>query len=142
MRLFADADLDARKFVRAAEIDDIFDTVLTAVGAFAADAELADVEVDVVAQDDDLLGRELVEAHRLSDRLTAEVHKGRRLHQEASVPRDGRFADGRLELDAVDPDAEVIGKIVQRDKARVMAGVLIPAPRIAQPDDQVFNVAV
>ena len=92
MRLFADADLDARKRVRSAEIDDVLDAVLTAVGAFSADADVADVEVDIVAEDDHLLGRELVEPHRLGDRLTAEVHEGGRLHQEASVTGEGRFA--------------------------------------------------
>ena len=48
MRLFAYADLDARKLVGAAEIDDVLQSLLTSVRAFAAYTDSAYVQRDVI----------------------------------------------------------------------------------------------
>ena len=142
MRLFADADLDARELVGAAEIDNVLQPLLTAVRAFAADADHADVEGDVIRQYNNLLGRNFVEIHRLGDRLTAEVHVGGRLHQQTALAADPRLADGGLEFDLVDLHTQLLGDIVDGDEARVMAGALILLAGVAESDDDVLDAVV
>ena len=50
-------------------------------------------EVELVVEDGDVGQAELVEAHRLADRLAAVVHIGRRLEQQDALEPDRARAD-------------------------------------------------
>ena len=142
MRLFADADLDARERIGAAEVDDVLQSLLSAVRALAADADHTDVEGDIIRQYNNLLGWDFVEIHRLGYRLPAEVHVGGRLHQQTALAADPCFAYSGLEFDLVDLHAQLLGNVVDRDEARVMAGAFILLARVAESDNDVFDTVV
>ena len=89
-----------------------------------------------------MLGRDLVEIHRLGDCLTAEIHEGGRLHQQASLAADRRFADGGFEFDLIDLRAELFGDIVDGDEARVVTGALVLLAGIAETDNDELDAVV
>ena len=55
---------------------------MAAGGAGGADAKAAQVQVDVVGDDEDALQRDLIKAHGVGDSVAGEVHEGLGLHQK------------------------------------------------------------
>ena len=91
MRLFAYADAQTGEIIESHQCDDAAKSLLTAVRSLAADADRADVEGDIIGQNHDVLGRELVKIHRLCDRLTAEEgHPSRDWSDTFSLDEDSR----------------------------------------------------
>ena len=80
----------------------------------------------------DVMNKAIAEGGGGGDRLARRIHKGGGLHQEDAYPTERRLTDKGVVTDAVDPHAEALGEIVQRQKARVVAGVLIVLTGIAE----------
>ena len=136
MRLFADADLDAREILAAEMVDDVFQPVLAACRALRAHAQCTHVERNIVRQHNDPFGRDLVKRRCSVHRLAGQVHEGLRLEEEHALAAQHPLAHERLELHPVDllPGARTVA--FQRAEARIVPGVIVLAAGIAQPDDQ------
>ena len=79
MRLFPDADANPREGIRAGEIDDILDAVVSAVRPLFPDAQPAHIEMDVIVDDQRFFRRDLIKLHRLGHSRAAEIHQRIRL---------------------------------------------------------------
>src|SRR5699024_3927409 len=94
-------DLDTRELVRGQLIDDVLDAVLATSRALCAYAQTADIQRNIVKQNDNALGRDLVEICGIAYSFTGQIHKGLRLHEQDTLSAECTLADQRLELHAV-----------------------------------------
>ncbi|MNE63427.1 hypothetical protein D3C80_1587770 [compost metagenome] len=119
--------------------DQAADAVLTRGAAAGLHAEAAGGQVDLVVEDDDLAGFDLVEARRLADRAAALVHIGLRLHQQdldrAVGAIDLALADDGLELGPLGTEAPAARDLVHGHEADVVAVLFVFGARIAQTGD-------
>src|SRR5436190_17351165 len=90
--------------------------------------------------DDNVLRRDLVEAHRRQHRLAGIVHEGLRPQQQAPLAGDHPF--GELALEAVAKRREAIAPRdrLGRHEADIVAIAGIARARIAEPDDQAHRL--
>jgi len=72
----ADAEAEAREVAVAEGFDDVVEAVVGASAAFGAHPQPAGGQVDVVADDEDVLRRHVLMVHPVADGLAAEVHVG------------------------------------------------------------------
>ncbi|MNX84031.1 hypothetical protein D3C86_1158110 [compost metagenome] len=125
--------------VGAQVADQAADAVLARCAAAGLHAEAARGQVDLVVEDDDLAGFDLVEARRLADRAAALVHIGLRFHQQdldrAVGAVDLAFADDGLELGPLGTEAPAARDLVHGHEADVVAVLLVFGARIAEPCD-------
>ena len=122
-------------------IDNAFDAVVAAVAALAANPEPTAWEGYIVKDDEDALGRYLIEGGCLPDRFAAVIHKGLRLHQQALDPAEREGGGHSLELYLVYLNAVFVGKQVGKEEARVVAGQFILLAGVAKPHDDEFGRA-
>ena len=131
----ADADADAQELGRAERLPDRAKPVVTREPAAEAHLDAAGVEVDVVVDDGDLLGRELEEARGGAERAAGEVHVRLRLQQRElqAVDADlGELAgELRLERAVVAPR-----QLVDDQPADVVPVARVLAARVAEADDE------
>ena len=109
---------------------------MPACRAGGPDAELAGGLGDVVAQDDDMVGRDLEETCQRGDGVARKVHVGQRLEQDDLVALHFALAPQALKFALVDRDAPLGGEGVQRGKARVVAGAVVFGFRIAEAGNE------
>ena len=91
----ADAETDAGVRLRAQQLGDVFQPVMTAGAAFRPHPQRPERECDVVHHDQQILRRDLLGFHPVTDGFAREVHVGRRFeqHERASlVAQFGRRA--------------------------------------------------
>ena len=89
MGLFANAYFDAGKSICAEMLDDRAHTLLSSVRSLAAYAHNPDVKRDVVVDDKDVFGGDLIKIRRFAQSLTRIVHKGLGQHEKASFSAKG-----------------------------------------------------
>ena len=142
MGLCTDADADAGKAVAAQPGDDALQAVVAACRAGRPDAQLAGVLGDVVAQDDDMVGRDLEKARQRRDGIAGKVHVGQGLEQHHLMAVHFTLAPQALEFGLAHADAPFAGQVVQRGKARVVACAVVFGLGVAQAGDQPDIVCV
>ena len=129
-------DADAGKVLAAQPGDDALQAVVAACRAGGPDAQLAGGLGDVVAQDDDVVGRDLEEAGQRGDGVARKVHVGQGLEQHDLVAVHLALAPQALEFGFADRDAPFARQMVQRGKTGIVAGAVVLGLRVAQTGDQ------
>ena len=109
---------------------------MAACRAGGPDAQLAGGLSDVVAQDDDVVGRNLEEAGQRGDGVARKVHVGQGLEQHDLVAVHLALAPQALEFGFADRDAPLARQMVQRGKTGIVAGAVVLGLRVAQTGDQ------
>ena len=82
VRLSADADPDPGKLVVSQVLNDILQPVVTAGRAALAYAQLAQLHGNIVADNNDVIQRYLIEIHCGAHSVAGQVHVGLGLHQQ------------------------------------------------------------
>ena len=72
-----------------------------------------------------MIGGDLIELHRLMDGFAGEVHIGLGLHHQALLAPEADDVIGRFELHFVQFHVQLLRQQVHREKAHVVAGMLI-----------------
>ena len=134
--LCAHADADAGEVLAAETGDNALEAVVAARRAGGPDAQLAGVLGDVVAQDDDVVGRDLEEARQRADGVAREVHISQGLQEHDLVAVCLALPPQALKLGLGDGDAPLAGQIVQRGKACVVTGAVVFRLRIAEAGNE------
>ena len=132
----AHAEADARELV-AHVLDDVPKPVLAAVTAVLAAADAAHVQVDIVAEDEQMVGLHLVPGHQGLHGFAREVHVRLRLGKQAFLPRDVHLHGERLVF--AFPVLVRVGQLFDSHEARVVVGVGILSTRISETDDDVHR---
>ena len=131
----ARADAYAGKVLGAEVVYYAAYTLLTAVAALCADAQLADREGDIVVNDDDVFGRYLIELSRLRDRLARVVHKGLRTQKKHPVLAYTGIGAQRFKLCTVELDAFLLFDAVESKKSEIVMIPVIFVARVAETGD-------
>jgi len=84
---------------------------------------------------DEILGRFLIEIDDLPDGLPAEVHEGLRLDEQHAPAPDPPVADQGLEFFLLHGDAGVIGEGIEHEEAHVVACHAVWVARVSQAGD-------
>jgi Mg2+-importing ATPase len=132
--------LEVDRIVVGAELaDQAAHAVLARRPAAGLHAEAAGSQVDLVMEDDDRAGLDLVEARRLCHGPAALVHEGLGLHQQ-DLDRPGgggdlALADRRLEFGSLGPERPAPRDLVGGHEADIVAVALVSGARIAQAGD-------
>ncbi len=131
----ADAELEAGKCVGAEVLEDGFDAVVAAGGAFFPEPQAAEWQRDIVVDDEHVGGGPFVEREDLLDGAAAEVHKRLRLEQDGAGAR--QLGEVTLPFrDGLERDAFCGGKAVEQHETDVVTGVFILPARVAKADDE------
>ena len=83
-----------------------------------------------------MIGGDLIELHRLMDSLTGKVHISLRLHHQALLAPEADDVIGRFELHFVQFHVQLFRQQIHREKAHVVAGMLILLAGVAQAHDK------
>ena len=134
--LCAHADADAGEVLAAEAGDDALEAVVAARRAGGPDAQLAGVLGDVVAQDDDVVRRDLEEARQRADGVAREIHISQGLQEHDLVAVYLALPPQALKLGLGDGDAPLAGQIVQRGKACVVTGAVVFRLRISEAGNE------
>ena len=89
-----------------------------------------------------MLRRHLIKLCRRRHGLAGVVHIRLRLHEQDLLSAKLRLRGERVKAQPVDAHAAVLFHDVRREKARVVPGVLILQPRVAEKHDQPLHAAV
>lgn len=135
-RALAHTKTDARELV-AHVLDDVAEAVLPAVAAVLAATDAAYVQINVVAEDEQVVGLHLVPRHQGLHGLAREVHVSLRFCKQAFLARDVHLHGERLVF--AFPVLVRVGEFFDRHEARVVVGVGILRTRISETDDDVHN---
>ena len=132
----ADADAKPRKLLRSQPRDNVLQTLLPARRPPRPQSQLAHRQVQVVAENQQVLVLQLVEAHRLLNAGSTEIHERYRAQQQsllaAQLGFDHLAAKSRLgRRNAVPP-----GQLRQHQVTDVVPGSFVTAARIAKPNHQ------
>src|SRR5690606_21663013 len=104
--------------------------------AVGLDAQLARNEIEFVIDDDEIGGRQLVEAHGLADGLAGKVHEGLRLDQQHLLAVN--HAIGNLGLKLLLPVGKAMAAeyFIRRHETDIMPVMHIFGARIAKTCDE------
>ena len=102
-------------------------SVMTGKAATPANLHLEGREIELVMEDGQRIGLELVEPQRLTDRAAAFVHEGGGLQQQDLLPADPPFPDPALELLLHGAEIMRFGNDVARHEADI-----VPVERVAR----------
>ena len=134
--LFAHPDADAGERVGPQPGNDALEAVVAPCRPGRPDAQLAGGLGDVVAQDDDVIGRDLEKGGQGGDGVPRKVHIGKGLEQADLAAVHFALAPQALELAFGDRNAPLAGQVVQSGKAGVVAGALVFGLGVAEAGDQ------
>ena len=93
LRLFAHADAQPREILPAQKADDRAHAVVRARAALFAHAQLAQRQVNVVVDQEQVIHLRLIPRNQLRHALAGEVHKRLRLDEHQLFPADEALAD-------------------------------------------------
>ena len=130
------ADFDAGEILGAQVGDDVLDAVMTTGGAGGPHPQLAHGEGHVIVDHQHMVGGNFVELRSLTDGFAGEVHIGLGLHHQALLAPEADDVIGRLELHFVQFHVQLFRQQIHREKAHIVAGVLIFLAGIAQAHDE------
>ena len=123
-------------FLGAYEFVYVLQAVMSAVAALSADAQLAARQRNIVKNDENVFGRNLVECGSLPYGFAAVVHHCLGLEQQTALFAEDDFTQDALEFDLIDFDIFAFRQQIQTQKACVVARERIFCPRISQTDNQ------
>ena len=135
-RALSHTKTDARELV-AHVFNDVPKSVLPAVAAVLAATDAAYVQINVVAEDEQMVGLHLVPRHQCLYSLAREVHVSLRFCKQAFLPRDVHLHGERLVF--AFPVLVRVGKLFDSHEARVVVGVGILRTRISETDDDIHR---
>ena len=130
------ADFDAGEILGTQVGDDVLDAVVTAGGAGGPHPQLAHGEGHVIVDHQHMVGGNFVELRSLMDGFAGEVHIGLGLHHQALLAPEADDVIGRFELHFVQFHVQLFRQQIHREKAHIVAGVLIFLAGIAQAHDE------
>lgn len=131
----------ARK-VTTERIDDGLEPVVRARATVHAEPVRAERQVDVVAENQNLLGGiELEEVYELTHAFAGAVHERRRLHEEHGLSIQFSFGHvtQKLLFVLVLPCFRFFGQKIERHPTCVVTRELVLFARVAQTDDEEFR---
>ena len=132
----ADPDAEPGVVVGPEVGGDVAEAFLAPVATALADPELAQREVQVVAEDQEVGRLELVEAEGRGHAPAAEVHEGLGLQEQDAPVVDLDLGELPLELPRELRPRAARGEPVDGLEADVVAGPVVLAARVAEPHDQ------
>lgn len=134
----ADAEADAIEILRAERVDDILDAVVAGGPGGECRLVCAGCDVEVVVQDDQILGGELVEIQESADRAAGAIHECRWLDEEIFLFANG--SDGNLGMKPGFPmeafEIEMLAEEIESKKTGVVPGHFVLLAGIAEADDE------
>ena len=133
-RALSHAKTDARELV-AHVFNDVPKSILPAVAAILAATDAAYVQINVVAEDKQVVGLHLVPRHQGLYCLAREVHVSLRFCKQAFLACDVHLHGERLVF--AFPVLVRVGEFFDSHEARVVVGVGILRTRISETDDDV-----
>ena len=117
-------------------------TYLTSDDGSVQITERAQGEVEVVMDDQKIADGQLVETQQWRDSFSGLVHEGHRFYENELAFGIPTFADHGFKFQAFHLDAAGIGKLVNREEAKIVAGVAVCRSRVAQPNDHYWEILV
>lgn len=133
-RTLAHAKADARELV-AYVLNNVTEPVLAAVTAVLAATDTAYIQINVVAEYEQVVRFHLVPCHQGLHGLAREVHVRLRLSEQAFLARDIHLHSERLVL--AFPVLVRVGQLFDSHKARIVVSVRVLSTRISETD---YNV--
>src|SRR5256885_5318616 len=124
----ADADLHAADRIGAERLDDGLHAVVTAGAALEPRADLAQLHVDVVVDEDEILGPRVERAAHASHGGPADIHERLGLDEIERVAAPRAACDQRAAL-GVPRLLELVRELIDDALADVVAAGAAPAPR-------------
>src|SRR6185312_4079811 len=137
----ADADAHA-PVIRTDRIVDRAQAIVPAIAAAALHPELALDEIDIVMDDRDRAGLDLVKPRRRADAVAARIHEGLGLQRHDARLADHAFGERALEFAAKRREPIALGNRVERHEAEIVAIHRVAGSRIAEPDEKAHGEAV
>src|SRR5208282_188418 len=134
--LVADADPQPGKLVGSQVSCDVPQALLSSVGPAGPDPDLSHGQAQVIANGQDLVRLELVEADCLADATAAQVHEGFGLQQQDTAKVDFCLGHLTVELASETGAPSSAGQPVDELEPHVVASSLVLRTGIAQTDHQ------
>ena len=132
------AETKARELVGAKVSGDGFEAVITAAAAVFAVAKGAELKVKIIANHEDVLGSDFIEASEGLDGLTGFVVEGLRFDENgASLFQPDGAEFGLLPVKLMD-----FGVKIQRQEAEVVAGEVVLVAWVAEADDETHGYII
>ena len=116
---------------------DVPQAVVPAVGAAGADAQLAQRQVEVVADHQEVRGFHLMKVEGLADAAATQIHKGFRLDQQEGLAAVVQL--GHLGLEPTAEPRGVLGQQVDDVEADVVPGARVLRAGVAEADDDLHG---
>lgn len=133
-RTLAHAEADTRELV-AHVLDDVAEPVLATVTAVLAATNTAYIQINVVAEDQQVIHLHLVPGHQSLHGFAREVHIRLRLSEQAFLARNVHLHGERLVF--AFPVLVRVGQLFDSHKARIVVSVRVLSTRISETD---YNV--
>ena len=131
-----DADAQARPLLALQELGDVFQAVVAAVAAGCTQTQRPEGEVDVVADDQDVVQLDVQLLLPIADGVAGQVHVGRGLQEVEFAPFVAD--DGHVAVAAgLENDIGCLGPGIQYHKADVVSCGGVFGTDVAESDDQV-----
>ena len=132
------AETEARELVGAKVSGDGFEAVITAAAAVFAVAKGAELKVKIIANHEDVLGSDLVEASEGLDGLTGFVVEGLGFDENgASLLQPDGVEFGFLPAELMD-----FGVKIQRQKAEIVASEVVLVAWVTEADDETHGYII
>lgn len=130
------AELHTGEVLRTAFRHDAANSVMTAMTSAGSGFHLAERNVDVIVHHDHILDSDLIKAHGLGYRATAEVHKRLRLEQQTIRSTDWRARKIGIKLTSLPASTSTGQNLIKDQKPSIVPGFLVLVAWIAQPYDE------
>lgn len=130
------ADAEAGEVARAEGRSDGFETIIAAAGAFGAVADLAEFEIEIVADDENVVGGEFVKMDEFLDGAAGKIVEILGFEEDAVTvfgPESAKF--GFLPVEVVD-----FGIEIECQKADIVTGEIVFGAGIAEADEEFHRV--
>src|ERR1035437_171203 len=135
-----DADAHAHEILGAQRIGDGEHALLSGRAAAAFEPQSAERQVDVIVDDDEILGRDAVLAQQVHRRAPREVHVRLRPRGDDVVGLDDPLANPGRALAALAPEAAARLQLVEAHPAEVVPGARVLTAGVAEADHQCSHV--
>src|SRR5574341_402457 len=136
-RRAADPDTQPRELGRPQRLDDGSQPIVSPGAAFGPEPEAAERQIDVIHDDEDVLGPQAMPAAEIPHGFSAHVHVRERPGQQDTAAADRPATNLREAFVLVDPDAGAAGEARDDLPADVVARPPVATPWIPQSDDEI-----
>lgn len=138
----ADSETDTREVLGSQFFNNIRDTVVAGSARRVGEFVGTGGDIEIVMEDDDILGLELVEMHELTDGGAGSIHEGRGLYEEYLVFADSSLAYFRRHFFVMlkRAVAPFLLEKVQTEEAGIVSRVCVIVARVAESDDELHEL--